>query len=113
MLTLCLQVNRESSAGWSGPQTAPERGELRLSAGGTLSLKTGTGQRTGDSMKKCALLRVNRSSKGVLSVIFVTFGGNECSFTLFAGSSLIHSFDVKQIVFIGLQENLLPAAVDT
>lgn len=57
--------------------------------------------------------RVNKSSKGVLSVSFVTFGGNECSLTLFAGSSLIHSFDVKQIVFIGLQENPLLAAFDT
>lgn len=44
---------------------------------------------------------------------FVTFGGNESSLTLFTGSSLIHSFDVKQIVLIWLQENLLLTAFDT
>lgn len=43
---------------------------------------------------------------------FVTFGGNESSFALFACSSLVHSFDVKQVVLIWLQQNLLLAASD-
>lgn len=42
---VCFQMRPESSAGWSGPLKAPEQGELRLSAGGTLCLKTVTGQR--------------------------------------------------------------------
>lgn len=43
---------------------------------------------------------------------FPTFGGNESSLALFARPSLVHSFDVKQVVFIWLQENLLLAAAD-
>lgn len=50
--------------------------------------------------------------KESLSVRFVTFGGNKSSLALFAGSSLIHSFDVKQVVLIGLQDNLLFTALD-
>lgn len=47
-----------------------------------------------------------------LSVCFVTFGGYKSSLALFAGSSLIHSFDVKQVVLTGLQDNLLFTALD-
>lgn len=45
-------------------------------------------------------------------VRFATFGGNESSLALFARSSLVHRFDVKQVVLIWLQENLLLAAPD-
>lgn len=43
---------------------------------------------------------------------FVTFGGNESSFALFACSGLVHGFDVEQVVFIWLQQDLLLAASD-
>lgn len=43
---------------------------------------------------------------------FFTFCGNECSLALFAGSSLIHSFDVEQVILTGLQENPLFTAFD-
>lgn len=62
--------------------------------------------------EKKGLCRVaNRSTKGVWGG--VTSGGDECCLALFTGSSFIHSFDVKQIVFIGLQENFLLTALDT
>lgn len=48
-----------------------------------------------------------------MSVRLVTFSGNECSLALFTGSSLIHSFNVKQVVFTGLQENPLLTAFNT
>lgn len=65
-------------------------------------------------MGKKKVCVTNRSTNGGLGVGWGgTFGGDECCLALFAGSSFIHSFDVKQIVFIGLQENLLLTAFDT
>lgn len=42
----------------------------------------------------------------------ITFSGNECGLALVTGSSHVHSFNVKQVALMGLQENLLLAACD-
>lgn len=43
----------------------------------------------------------------------LTFGRNERSFALITGSSLIHSFDVEEIILVGLQKNCVYTALDT
>lgn len=96
----------EDSAGPSGPRTPPAPGELKPSAGGIWCL---TKQTTKSIVKK----ESGRCFDFVTSSTdSITFGGNESRLALVTGSSRVHSFDVKQVVLTGLQENLLLAAFD-
>lgn len=107
--TACFQMSCENSARRSGPQTPPELGEMKLSAGGIWCLiKTPTKKASGRCFDLVSLWTENLR----LALHSITFSGNECGFALVTGSSRVHSFDVKQVVLTRLQENLLLAAFD-
>lgn len=104
-LTVCFQVSCENIAGLSGPRTPPELGELKLSAGGIWFLK-----KKKKIVEDALVLLWTQHLRLVLRLI--TFSGDERRLALVTGSSRVHSFDVKQVVLTGLQENLLLAAGD-
>lgn len=105
----------ENSAGRSGPQTPPEPGELKLSAGGIWCLtkiQPPPKKSVIKSKWKMFWLVVLSREHLRLTLYLITFRGNERGLTLVTGSSCVHSFDVKQVVLAGLQENLLLVAFD-
>lgn len=118
--TACFQTGCEDSAGQSGPRTAPEPGELKLSAGGIWCLaknktKKKYRKKNTENRKQYEDVFVEfyyHVSITGLWLQLITFSGNECGLALVTGSSHVHSFNVKQVALMGLQENLLLAACD-
>lgn len=109
--TACFQTGCEDSAGQSGPRTAPEPGELKLSAGGIWCLAKNKTKKKYRKKNTVVEFYYHVSITG-LWLQLITFSGNECGLALVTGSSHVHSFNVKQVALMGLQENLLLAACD-
>lgn len=66
----------------------------------------------------CKLLTVTVHAFSFLNVgcevcVLRAFCGNECSLALLAGTGSIHGFDVKQVILIGLQDDLLFTGFNT